>query len=202
MAPRAARPDEPKAKKNIQVSRIFSSSRMIFYFVLWTLYFCIDVAMLGLVSQQVHKYGGQNRFNYPTQEYGHAMGLLLFSAVFGLIISLAHWFFSLNLYLPLFLALAVFNGTGAGIFEATPFGHGLQCRHSDDPSRFPVNYQPYLGECSRVTAIEGLAWALFALATFGFFFTILDKFEFRSRRNQVYDLEVPPVAEDKLAAGH
>ncbi|WVF70341.1 hypothetical protein IAT40_005131 [Kwoniella sp. CBS 6097] len=168
------------------LKQIFSTSRQVFYACFFILWFCIDVAELGLVSQQIHKHG-RELDDWPTGKVQHAMGLLLFSTLFGLLFCLFHWALGLTLYLPLFLAFGVFFGTGAGILEETPFGHGLQCKHKSEPSRFPENWVPFLNDCSRVTAIEGLAWAMFALAVFGFFFTIADKFSFTTKRNTVYE---------------
>ena len=55
-------------------------------------------------------------------------------------------------------ATGVMFGTGAGIIYATPFGHGLQCSNSLD--LIPVNWRPDFHWCRRVTAIEGLSWAM------------------------------------------
>lgn len=63
----------------------------------------IDAALLGLTSQQIHRHGGQNTFDWPAAEYGHVMGLMLFTAVFGLLVSLFHWYFSVGTYIFLFL---------------------------------------------------------------------------------------------------
>lgn len=63
----------------------------------------IDIALLGLVSQQIHRHGGQNTFDWPGQEYGHAMGLLLFVSIFGLLVTIFHWVFSSGIYVVLFL---------------------------------------------------------------------------------------------------
>jgi len=65
--------------------------------------FCIAVALLGLTSQQIHRHGGQNTFDYPGKEYGHAMGLLLFTAIFSLLVSVFHWVFSPRVYIILFI---------------------------------------------------------------------------------------------------
>lgn len=105
----------------------------------------------------------------------------------------------------------VFWGTGAGIIEATPFGHGLQC--NEPPSHFPEPWGNFVGSCSRWTAIEGLAWAmcewdrtdssprrlgrvligyrLVALSVIGFFYTIIDRYNFTTKRSNVYDIEAP-----------
>ncbi|WVQ97565.1 hypothetical protein IAU59_004679 [Kwoniella sp. CBS 9459] len=165
---------------------VFSTARQVFYACFFILWFCIDVAELGLVSQQIHKHGRETA-DWPTGKVQHAMGLLLFSTIFGLLFCIFHWALGLGLYLPVFFMFGVFFGTGAGILEETPFGHGLQCKHKDDPSRFAQNWVPFLNDCSRFTAIEGLAWAMFALAVFGLFFTIADKFSFVSKRTAVYE---------------
>ncbi|ORY32233.1 hypothetical protein BCR39DRAFT_564269 [Naematelia encephala] len=167
---------------------LFKSSRQIFYFSFFILWICIDVALLGLVSQQLHKYGNTYT-NYPTGEYYHALGLLLFATIFALIIGLFHWVLNLGMFLVIFIANGVFFGTGAGIIEGTPFGHGLQC--PNPVSAFPTAWQPFVSQCSRVTAIEGLAWAMFALSVIGLFYAFTDKFSIKSQRNILYDVEVP-----------
>jgi hypothetical protein len=65
--------------------------------------FCISAGLLGLTAEQIHKHGGRETFDYPAQEYGHAMGLLLFAAIFGLLISIFHWVFSVTAYIVLFV---------------------------------------------------------------------------------------------------
>ncbi|OWZ31226.1 hypothetical protein LQV05_002903 [Cryptococcus neoformans] len=193
-------PADPEAtaphRRRFSVRSLFSSTRHIFYVVLFTLWICIDIALLGLVSEQIHKYG-RYRENYPTGKYQNALGLLLFSTIIGLLFGIFHWALGLAMYIPIFIAFGAWFGTGAGILEATPFGHGLQCRHTWDLSRFPANWQPYVGECSRVTAIEGLAWAMFALSVFGLFWVIADKYNFTSKRSSVYELaeQGEPIAE-------
>ncbi|KAK8866066.1 hypothetical protein IAR55_001217 [Kwoniella newhampshirensis] len=189
----AARPGAPAGDaapvarpSRFPIRSVFSTTRQIIYATLFILWFAIDVSLLGLVSQQIHKYG-RDQSNYPTGKYQHALGLLLFSTLIGLVFCIFHWALNLALYLPVFLAFGVWFGVGAGILEETPFGHGLQCKHISDPSKFPTNWVPYLHECSRVTAIEGLAWAMFALAVIGFFFAFTDKFSLTSKRSVVYE---------------
>ncbi|WVQ85107.1 hypothetical protein IAT38_007272 [Cryptococcus sp. DSM 104549] len=185
MAPPAS--EEPAAPRGrFPIKSVFSTRRQIIYAVLFILWFCIDVSLLGLVSQQIHKYG-RELDNYPTGKYQHALGLLLFSTLAGLLFSIFHWALGLTIYLPIFLAFGAFFGTAAGILEDTPFGHGFQCRHTWDASRFPANWVPFLGECSRVTAIEGLSWAMFALSVIGLFFAFGDKFKLTSKRSVVYE---------------
>jgi hypothetical protein len=52
----------------------------------------------------------------------------------------------------------VFFGTVAGIFRtATPF-RGTSCGAPVDS--FPVKWQPYVHECSRIVTMEGISWSL------------------------------------------
>lgn len=46
--------------------------KMIFFF--FVLYACIDISMLGLISEQLQKYGNLNT-RYPTLMFYHAIGL-------------------------------------------------------------------------------------------------------------------------------
>ncbi|ODO11644.1 hypothetical protein I350_00428 [Cryptococcus amylolentus CBS 6273] len=188
----AAAPAAKKSRKSFlpklpPARLLFGTARHIFYIVFFTLWLCIDIALLGLVSEQIHKHG-RDYNNYPDGRYYHALGLLLFSTIVGLIFGIFHFKLGLTMYLPIFLAFAAWFGTGAGILEATPFGHGLQCKHTSDLSRFPVKYQPFVSECSRITAISGLAWALFALSVIGLFWVFRDKFALTSKRNNTYDV--------------
>lgn len=178
MAPKKV-DEAPKTRMGL----LFSTTRQITIFTFFVLWCAIDVSMLGLVSQQIHKYGNHQE-NYPSNQYYHALGLGLFATIFYLLIGLTNWWFS---HLPLTFLMftaGIFFGTVAGILEDTPFGHGLQCDNPVD--RFPVKYQPFVHECSRITAIEGLSWAMFALAVIGFFFLLQDKFSCASKRDHVY----------------
>lgn len=56
------------------------------------------------------------------------------------------------------LCLAVFFGTVAGIFRtATPF-RGTSCGAPVDS--FPVKWQPYVHECSRIVTMQAISWSL------------------------------------------
>jgi len=56
-----------------------------------------------------------------------------------------------------FLA-AVFWGTAAGVlFQVSPFS-SYTC--GNPTSSFPSQWQPYVGDCSRIVALKGLTWAL------------------------------------------
>ncbi|KAL7421783.1 hypothetical protein Q5752_003554 [Cryptotrichosporon argae] len=179
-------------------AQMTSTRRQVVVLSFFILFFAIDVALLGLISQQLHKYGN-TWTNYPNGMYYHALGLGLFSVIFGLLFAIFHWAAAHKVYLFMFLALGVFFGTVAGILYATPFGHGLKC--GNPVSSFPSQYQPFVGQCSRITAIEGLSWALFGLSVIGFFATIADKFEFRSKRDYVYAPYAKPTKGEKIPEG-
>lgn len=164
--------------------KLFSTARERVWLGFFILFGCIDVALLGLVSYIIHSHRNESS-DYPGAEFYHAIGLLLFVSIFGLLIALSHAYLPLVMVMLALLVTGVMNGTGAGIIEQTPFGHGLQCKNPVD--RFPANFQPYVSDCSRYTAIEGLAWALFALSVFGLFFAFADMFELRRRRSVVYE---------------
>jgi hypothetical protein len=123
--------------------------------------------------------------SWPSKEYHHAIGLLLFATIAGLLFVIFHWVAGLVILALLFLVsravlyflgggvlavfsqeteltctqmFAVFFGTGAGILYSTPFGHSIACKNPT--SSFPQIWQPYVSDCGRVMAISGLAWAL------------------------------------------
>ncbi|EAU86525.2 hypothetical protein CC1G_10247 [Coprinopsis cinerea okayama7 len=78
------------------------------------------------------------------------------------------------------LVAAVFFGTGAGVVQrSTPY-KGTSCS-SRPVSAYPPQWQPYAGECARVVALQGIAWALWALYLFLLIATIIHKFEIRTR---------------------
>lgn len=99
---------------------------------------------------------------------------------------------------------SVFFGIVAGLLTATPFGHGLKC--GNPVESFPLQYQPFVSQCSRITAIVGLAWALFGLSVIGFFFFIFDKYSLVSKREHVYEEWVDPNADanarEEMKLGH
>lgn len=122
--------------------------------------------------------------------------LSLFATIFGLLFGMFHAWLSHFLMLFCMFASGVFFGTVAGILYYTPFGHGLQCGNPVD--RFPAKYQPFVSECSRITAISGLSWAMFALSVIGFFFFFFDKFSIVSHRDHIYIPYEAPVKPVKI----
>ena len=78
------------------------STRSILYLTFFLAYIVFDAVLLGLVAQQLHKYGN-TAGNYPAAEYYHALGLLLFSSIVGLLLGLLHWGLGLVLLIPVML---------------------------------------------------------------------------------------------------
>ena len=54
------------------------------------------------MSQQIHAHGHQKR-DWPTGEYQHAVGLLLFTTIFSTIIGVFHAWLNLSILMFLFL---------------------------------------------------------------------------------------------------
>jgi hypothetical protein len=180
---------------------LFATRRQIAFFAFFILWLCIDISALGLVSQQIHKYGN-SYLNYPSGMYYHALGLLLFTSIVGLLYGLFHAWLNLPLMMIIFFVSWILDPVRIGtccahrlplcrcsvyfgapapassspqyahiVFHSClelvvdglaslpqPFGHGLQC--GNPVERFPPNYRPFVHECSRITAISGLAWAM------------------------------------------
>lgn len=118
----------------------------------------------------------------------------LFSTIFYLIFAIFHWVVGHKIMMFLFLSGGVFFGTIAGILTATPFGHGIQCKHNAD--HFSEPWRRFAGDCARIQAIVGLSWAMFGLNTIGFFWAISDKFSCVSKRDSVYAPYVAPETHD------
>ncbi|KAL1408019.1 hypothetical protein Q8F55_004816 [Vanrija albida] len=174
---------EEGAVPTSQIQAIFWTQRQRFIFAYYVFYAIIDVTLLGLISWNIHKHGN-TWTNYPNGMYYHALGLGLFATIFTLLVSIFHWALGHLLLTFTFFACGVLFGTVAGILTATPFGHGLQCGNPVD--RFPPQYRPFVDDCAKVTATNGLSWAMFALATAGFFFMLQDKYACTSKRDHVY----------------
>ncbi|KAH9479940.1 hypothetical protein JR316_0008537 [Psilocybe cubensis] len=145
------------------------SIRSILYLIGFVLIFALTCAELGLVSQQIHKYG---RFaeNYASLQYKNVLGLLLCACLVSLLVTIFHLFLNVGFVAFFSLVLAVFFGTGAGVIRtATPF-RGTSCGRPADA--YPEKWQRFAHECSRIVSIEAVAWSLwgFLRATPGGFY--------------------------------
>ncbi|PPQ74682.1 hypothetical protein CVT26_007665 [Gymnopilus dilepis] len=156
-------------KKDVAVDnrRFVPSIRSFLYAIAFILIFCCTCAELGFVSQQIHKYG-RWPWNYASLEYRNILGLLLAGVIISLLVVIFHVYLPIGFVALFSLVLAVFFGTGAGVIrQTTPF-RGSSCS-SKPVDAYPQKWQPYAHECSRIVAMEGFAWALFALYTFMLF---------------------------------
>lgn len=187
-APKLSSDDADKVKRDPR--RLFATRRTRLWFTLFVIFFAVNAAELGLVSQQIHERGTVVDVNttWPGAEVEHVFGLLLFACLVSLLFAIFHWAFNLAIYVVVFFVLSTFWGVGAGVIERTPFGHGLQCH--DRNNVFPPAYEAIRDQCTRWTAVEALAWTMFGLSIIGFVAALVDRFEIRAVKNQVYDLEV------------
>ncbi|KAI5480693.1 hypothetical protein MNV49_007620 [Pseudohyphozyma bogoriensis] len=150
---------------------LFSSTRQILYFVTFTLFGVLAAVEIGLVAQQLHDYGNQAS-NYPSLEYKNVIGLLLFAGIVSLLTVIGHAFAPPLFIAFLALALACFYGAAAGvIFQVSPF-KSYTC--GNPASSFPLQWQAFSSQCSRIVAIEAFAWTQWALSVIIFFGILAD----------------------------
>jgi hypothetical protein len=150
------------------------------YALAFALMFGMTVAELGLVSDLLQQ-GGNDVTKYPSPEFKHDLGLLLFTAIATLLYIIGHPFLGMGLNIFINFALAVFWGTGAGVlFKVSPF----ESRTCDKPSSvFSSQWQSYADNCAIVVTMQGLAWALWGLSVILMFATLFHLFEFKTRKN-------------------
>lgn len=122
------------------------------------------------------------------------MGLLMFATLLGLVWGIFHWAAGLRTHLVVWLMMAAFFGTAAGILEQSPFGHGLRC--GNPASFFPEQYRPFVSQCTRVKALSGLAWALFGISVLLMFYSFFDRYDLHVKRSAVYDVEHETIGPD------
>ncbi|KDR66737.1 hypothetical protein GALMADRAFT_106133 [Galerina marginata CBS 339.88] len=154
----------PQGQKKEADNRPFVPSiRSILYAITFFLIFCLTCAELGLVSQQIHKYGRYAE-NYASLQYKNVLGLLLCAVIISLLLCLTHFFIPIGFLVFIALILAIFFGVGGGVIRtATPY-RGTSCNRP--VGDYPIAWQPYAHECSRVVTIQALSWTLFALYFF------------------------------------
>jgi hypothetical protein len=128
------------------------------------------------VSQQLHRYGNSTS-NYPSAEFKHVLGLILFTVIFTFLLLIAHAFISFGVTAFFAFVGAVFWGVSAGVmWQVIPFYRSCQAADS-----YPSNWQPFVSQCSRLIAIEGISWTLWALFVILFIATLVHKLEVRTR---------------------
>ncbi|GMK57168.1 hypothetical protein CspeluHIS016_0400020 [Cutaneotrichosporon spelunceum] len=193
-------PNAPEVPKS-RLASTFSTGRQIFIFCFYIFYLAFNIAFLGMVSDQLHRYGNVWT-NYPDGRWYHSLGLGLFIGIFFTMVGMGHAWLNHPLLMFCHFAGAVMSGVVAGLFTATPFGHGLQCSNPVDS--FPAKYQPFLGECRKITAITALAWTMFGLNTLALFWLAVDGFSCTRRNTSIYVPWEPPVKvkDEESEAGH
>ncbi|KAF8917950.1 hypothetical protein CPB85DRAFT_1284157 [Mucidula mucida] len=172
---------EKQGSQSLTFRTFWRSPRRVLYAVAFFLVFALTASELGLVSQQLHN-GGNDYANYPGMEYKHDLGLLLFSCVFTFLYLIGHIFIEgMGMITFLTFVLAVFWGTGAGVmYQVSPF-RAYNCGNPADS--FAPNWARFHDQCSRIVAIQGIAWALWGLMVFLFFGMLIHKLEIRARPN-------------------
>ncbi|GLB39539.1 hypothetical protein LshimejAT787_0700490 [Lyophyllum shimeji] len=153
------------------------------YILVWALVFAIAASELGLVSHQLHR-GGNADEHYGSREFKHALGLGLFSCLLTFLMCLGHPWGPVQLMVFWALVAAVFWGTVAGVvYSSCPYRQN-NCKAKDPYHTFhgsKWSEPQYFRECSRIVAIQGLAWAEWALFTIMFFAMLFDSVEFRPK---------------------
>ncbi|TEB21128.1 hypothetical protein FA13DRAFT_164644 [Coprinellus micaceus] len=161
------------------VRRPVLNLRTILYAIAFVLIFSLTCVELGLVSEQLHKYG-DDYSNYGSKQYKHILGLLLFSVIVSLLVMLSHPFVGVPFITVCSLILAVFFGTAAGVIWQNTglFWKGTGCRPAES---IPENWRPFARECGRVVTIQAVAWSLFGLYILLFVGTLIHKLKIRAR---------------------
>ncbi|KAK4704568.1 hypothetical protein P7C70_g1640, partial [Phenoliferia sp. Uapishka_3] len=175
-------------EEKIQSTGFFARPSRILFAISFILAIVLAVAELGLVSQQLQN-GGNDSGNYPGREFkynlGEADSILLFTIILTLIISLTHNRISMKLIAFGVFILAVFWGTGAGIiFQVSPF-HVYSCKF--DVNTFEPIWQPFYSQCSRIVAIEAIAWAEFGLMILILIQYFVDAVHFSIHKDSFYE---------------
>ncbi|KAG5716870.1 hypothetical protein E4T56_gene3386 [Termitomyces sp. T112] len=164
----------------VTVTNFWHSPRRVLYAAAWTLVFCFAVAELGLVSQQLHR-GGNDIENYGNMMFKHILGILLFSIILVFLMCIGHFYAPLGLMAFFVLSAAVFWGVGAGVtFQSCPY-RVFNCGDSDPQITFAGTRwaeERFFSQCSRIVAIQGLAWAEWGLLVMMFFGMIGHLFKF------------------------
>jgi len=169
---------EPPVEKPVW-QRWRYSRRALVYGIVFFLIFALTVVELGLVSEQLHEHGNSYA-NYPTKQYKHVIGLLLFASIATLVFTLTHFWTSVAMVPFISLTLALFWGVGAGLLRTgTPY-RGTNCT-THGHAHYPPVFQPYAGLCKKVVTIEAVAWTQWALLIFLLIGTLAHKLRISSK---------------------
>ncbi|KAF7799921.1 hypothetical protein EIP86_011164 [Pleurotus ostreatoroseus] len=167
-----------------------SRARPFVYGFWFSLIFACAAVELGLVSDFLHRYGnGYDR--YPTMEFKHDLGIILFSCVVTFLYVLSHPWSNHFMSAVWAFILAVFWGTAAGvIFQVSPF-RAYTCGRP--ASSFTPEWAAWLGNCRRVVTMEAFAWTLWGLYLFLFIGLLVEMFQCSRRRDVRPFYERPKV---------
>ncbi|KAL8279833.1 hypothetical protein RQP46_007683 [Phenoliferia psychrophenolica] len=150
------------------------------------------VAQVEVVPYTGFQNGGNDAGNYPGREFKYNLGIILFTIILTLIVSLFHTKIGMKLTTFAVFVLAVFWGTGAGIiFQVSPF-HVYSCKF--DVATFDPLWQPFYSQCSRIVAIEAFAWSEFGLMCLILILIMVDCVTFTIHREDFY----APSVEEKI----
>ncbi|THV06610.1 hypothetical protein K435DRAFT_849077 [Dendrothele bispora CBS 962.96] len=158
----------------------YTSVKFWAYSIAFSLAFALAASELGLVSAELQR-GGNSYAFYPSKEYKHDLGLLLFTCIAEFLFLIGHFYASVGFSAFITFVLAVFWGTGAGVlFAVSPF----RATNCDNPlNSFPAAWQPYTDRCSLIVAMQGIAWALWGLHVLLLFGMLAHVFNIRTRPN-------------------
>ncbi|KAF8064861.1 hypothetical protein FPV67DRAFT_158211 [Lyophyllum atratum] len=159
--------------------------RRILYGVAWALLFAIAAAALGLVADQLQR-GGNSYDNYGSMSFKHILGLTLFSSLLIFFMFIGHYFTSVTMMAFWTLIAAIFWGVDAGvIFQSCPY-RAYNCHNKNPQSTFQGSKwgnPQFFSQCSKIVALQGLAWAEFGLLVLMFFGMLYQLLDVRMRPN-------------------
>ncbi|KAG6837590.1 hypothetical protein H0H93_007004 [Arthromyces matolae] len=145
---------EVEKETSVTAGNFWKSPRRAIYAVSWILLFCIAASVLGLVSEQLQR-GGNSYANYGNMMFKHVLGILLFTVILTFLMFIGHFYGSIGI-------AAVFWGVGAGVlYESCPY-RAFNCGDNDPMARFAGTRwgeERFFSQCSRIVAMQGLAWA-------------------------------------------
>lgn len=168
-------------------SRLTRARPFVFGFTFCLIFACAAVE-LGLVSDFLHRYGNSYDF-YPTMEFKHDLGIILFSSIVTFLYCLSNYWSNHFMCAVWAFILSVFWGTAAGVlFQVSPF-RAYTCGRPD--SAFTPEWAAWKGNCRRVVTMEGFAWSLWGLFMFLFLGLIMEMFQCTKRKDVRPFYEIP-----------
>ncbi|GAA5993931.1 hypothetical protein JCM5350_005480 [Sporobolomyces pararoseus] len=149
--------EEKAAEMNRPVKKFIPGARSIGYMVGFFLYFGLAAGQVGLTSQQLQKYGN-TVYNYPNAQTKHIVGLLLFSGIASLLVTLGSPYLPLFFLAFLLFAMLVIDIVGAGLLN-----HQLPFSASCSSNGVTGVWARFSSDCKIYTGLEGVSWAKWAI---------------------------------------